>query len=117
MVVLFVLMIRLPPSSTRTATLFPYTTLVRARHGAVRGAKAALGRGTGRRLSRGADRLGRCASRAAQPAGRGRVRLRAAAAPVPALSGGCAARVRRSEERRVGKECVSTGRSRWSPFQ
>src|SRR3546814_15997736 len=23
---------------------------------------------------------------------------------------------RRSEERRVGKECVSTGRSRWSPF-
>src|SRR3546814_13222292 len=30
------------------------------------------------------------------------------AAQVPAL-------VRRSEERRVGKECVSTGRSRWSP--
>src|SRR3546814_21114314 len=27
----------------------------------------------------------------------------------------CAAR-RRSEERRVGKECVSTGRSRWSPY-
>src|SRR3546814_14236368 len=24
---------------------------------------------------------------------------------------------RRSEERRVGKECVSTGRSRWSPEQ
>src|SRR3546814_12282023 len=24
--------------------------------------------------------------------------------------------VRRSEERRVGKECVSTFRSRWSPF-
>src|SRR3546814_14518912 len=24
--------------------------------------------------------------------------------------------VRRSEERRVGKECVSTGRSRWSPY-
>src|SRR3546814_18276474 len=23
----------------------------------------------------------------------------------------------RSEERRVGKECVSTGRSRWSPYQ
>src|SRR3546814_13703746 len=23
--------------------------------------------------------------------------------------------MRRSEERRVGKECVSTGRSRWSP--
>src|SRR3546814_14184799 len=26
------------------------------------------------------------------------------------------ARVHRSEERRVGKECVSTCRSRWSPF-
>src|SRR3546814_4265822 len=25
-------------------------------------------------------------------------------------------RVARSEERRVGKECVSTGRSRWSPY-
>src|SRR3546814_15808566 len=26
------------------------------------------------------------------------------------------ATVKRSEERRVGKECVSTGRSRWSPY-
>src|SRR3546814_13690404 len=26
------------------------------------------------------------------------------------------ARYMRSEERRVGKECVSTGRSRWSPY-
>src|SRR3546814_3078731 len=26
-------------------------------------------------------------------------------------------RARRSEERRVGKECVSTCRSRWSPYQ
>src|SRR3546814_13519581 len=25
--------------------------------------------------------------------------------------------VKRSEERRVGKECVSTCRSRWSPYQ
>src|SRR3546814_12874406 len=30
---------------------------------------------------------------------------------------GCDARlVGRSEERRVGKECVRTGRSRWSPY-
>src|SRR3546814_3070172 len=29
--------------------------------------------------------------------------------------GGCLRRAR-SEERRVGKECVSTGRSRWSPY-
>src|SRR3546814_8850860 len=29
---------------------------------------------------------------------------------------GCAASTSRSEERRVGKECVSTCRSRWSPY-
>src|SRR3546814_12325405 len=29
---------------------------------------------------------------------------------------GVAADLRRSEERRVGKECVSTCRSRWSPY-
>src|SRR3546814_7038138 len=28
----------------------------------------------------------------------------------------CADRAARSEERRVGKECVSTCRSRWSPY-
>src|SRR3546814_15230523 len=28
----------------------------------------------------------------------------------------CALRAGRSEERRVGKECVSTCRSRWSPY-
>src|SRR3546814_10770290 len=32
--------------------------------------------------------------------------------PHPRLIAGCP----RSEERRVGKECVSTGRSRWSPY-
>src|SRR3546814_15563163 len=36
---------------------------------------------------------------------------RAAASPSP-----CCAGDRRSEERRVGKECVSTCRSRWSPY-
>src|SRR3546814_13186721 len=33
----FFLMIRRPPRSTRTDTLFPYTTLFRSRHGGVRG--------------------------------------------------------------------------------
>src|SRR3546814_18034933 len=37
-------------------------------------------------------------------------RLPKIARPCPALD------VRRSEERRVGKECVSTCRSRWSPY-
>src|SRR3546814_14536918 len=38
-------------------------------------------------------------------------RVRLAAGNVLAIQ----ARVKRSEERRVGKECVSTCRSRWSP--
>src|SRR3546814_14607595 len=31
--------------------------------------------------------------------------------------GSMADRLQRSDERRVGKECVSTCRSRWSPYQ
>src|SRR3546814_2380114 len=53
-----------------------------------------------------------------------RVSPRADAAPQPpaARASDCAAppaprrRTDRSEERRVGKECVSTCRSRWSPY-
>src|SRR3546814_20690138 len=45
----------------------------------------------------------------------------AAGAPAPAHYGGVAVLLvtlttDRSEERRVGKECVSTCRSRWSPY-
>src|SRR3546814_6208446 len=40
-------------------------------------------------------------------------RLHAGALPQKGL---CAAGRTRSEERRVGKECVSTCRSRWSPY-
>src|SRR3546814_697813 len=36
--------------------------------------------------------------------------------PVAAIHGGDPAYNARSEERRVGKECVSTCRSRWSPY-
>src|SRR3546814_18215022 len=98
-------MIRRPPRSTRTATLFPYTTLFRSvQTAAVMGLLfwamqfvsastaaillftnpiwvAVLGRFfLGEKLHRGR------------------------------LAG------LRSEERRVGKECVSTCRSRWSPY-
>src|SRR3546814_5895795 len=47
------------------------------------------------------------------------VQLSAASGPVPDLSIVPAETVwnyERSEERRVGKECVSTCRSRWSPY-
>src|SRR3546814_5480121 len=35
---------------------------------------------------------------------------------VPSITNWPAAKFTRSEERRVGKECVSTCRSRWSPY-
>src|SRR3546814_3952965 len=44
---------------------------------------------------------------------------RRGAEPAPGLAGArrqAPARKPRSEERRVGKECVSTCRSRWSPY-
>src|SRR3546814_17432584 len=44
----------------------------------------------------------------------GRFRTDAAGGPSPARL--AAAGARRSEERRVGKACVSTCRSRWSPY-
>src|SRR3546814_20340451 len=101
-------MIRRPPSSTRTDTLFPYTTLFRSSAlpillynvpsrtitdisvdvmkrlrayptiVGVKDATGSLGRVTAQRLACGDDF--------------------------------------RSEERRVGKECVSTCRSRWSAY-
>src|SRR3546814_16291060 len=42
-----------------------------------------------------------------------RAKLRAGLSQAPARIVDCVAR---SEERRVGKECVSTCRSRWSPY-
>src|SRR3546814_10295044 len=47
-------------------------------------------------------------------AGRNRRQRRTSAAP--RHSAKAAEIARRSEERRVGKECVSTCRSRWSPY-
>src|SRR3546814_14389097 len=104
----FFLMIRRPPRSTRTDTLFPYTTLFRSQ-----------------RLP---------APLRAWPSGRRRGRLCAhAECEFPDGDGGSprgAAQLRgepqgdrifahhaaadRSEERRLGKECVSTCSFRWS---
>src|SRR3546814_17545738 len=60
MFVFFFLMIRRPPISTRTYTLFPYTTLFRS-GGQCAGASlhlSWLGVSSGRQLHRGADREG-----------------------------------------------------------
>src|SRR3546814_13763896 len=134
-------MIRRPPRSTRTDTLFPYTTLFRSqgdgtwRHlrlflsaahaaagGAVQpfllsgGAGAVDGGGRGAVLPCGAAlSVARAPADAgrADPAGQPRQYLGGALR----LSGGGAGALRlaRSEERRVGKEGVSTCRSRGSP--
>src|SRR3546814_17445516 len=97
-------MIRRPPRSTRTDTLFPYTTLFRSD-----GQAAEIGTVTvfGHVIWLGWPMLAALAWSA-----------------VPAWFIGrrqypCARLLHdkvRSEERRVGKECVSTCRSRWSPY-
>src|SRR3546814_19506390 len=119
-------MIRRPPRSTRTDTLFPYTTLFRSEivkealglHVQIQCSAALNERGdygklTGCNKDEIAARYGRAKLQAwrhyweaVPPGGEG---LRVTAAPV---LGHC---VRRSEARRVGREGVSTGRSRWSP--
>src|SRR3546814_11792239 len=112
-------MIRRPPSSTRTDTLFPYTTLFRSSARDRRGAQ-------GQRESSLPDpRPGAAApARTAQVlAGSGRyIACLTCPFPLPRrIALGERIRVRgalakRSEERRVGKEWVSTCRSRCSPY-
>src|SRR3546814_16754887 len=105
-------MTRRPPRSTRTDTLFPYTTLFRSHF-------------------RGNDKDMKCQSSPRPASGRERVfRL---TDPLPAalifvahlprlveprigIGRRCGYGCGRSEERRVGKECVSTCRSRWSQY-
>src|SRR3546814_20621598 len=139
-------MLPLPPRSTRTDTLFPYTTLFRS---AVVLNATELRTGTAFRFGSkesGSWRYGRLVKTPTVSA------AVAASAAFPALlplfdehlvfeNSGSHARRRvmltdggvydnlgiscllpgrsaafRSEERRVGKECVSTCRSRWSPY-
>src|SRR3546814_10957631 len=123
-------MIRRPPGSTRTYTLFPYTTLFRSRR-----------QGRQQREEQG-EPVRRGQALTAQPDDgcsdmRGaemKLTLRALStllgypsAELQAHTGEVcdtlrdegvlpSAAIKRSEERRVGKECVSTCRSRWSPY-
>src|SRR3546814_16006765 len=101
-------MIRRPPRSTRTDTLFPYTTLFRsAEDDAV--ALFHIGDPVGQRRQRQRVR----AEIHFAVAETDRQRRAATGADQQVF---LAMKQDRSEERRVGKECVSTCRSRWSPY-
>src|SRR3546814_15849104 len=114
-------MMRRPPRSTRTDTLFPYTTLFRSarfgdawrRHGIQ--AKHQQGRARIARAEREAAAGGEVEQREFAPAFDDH-RCRSGAADRVVRAGEEHLGVGRSEERRVGKECVSTCRSRWSPY-
>src|SRR3546814_19351787 len=117
-------MIRRPPISTLTDTLFPYTTLFRSE---VDGGRAQRPRHADaavavlnldfaqvacvEKFGKLPDQIGidlhGCAL------GRGIGHLNPCFTYDSRSSPVCA---HRSEERRVGKECVSTCRSRWSPY-
>src|SRR3546814_11325609 len=117
-------MIRRPPRATRTDTLFPYTTLFRSRLG---NGGESFGPAVAEVHQRG-DRILRDLTAATAVGGRDRPQHDAAGpvlqlagdAPGELLADAVGARdgrlVLRSEERRVGNECVSTCRSRWSPY-
>src|SRR3546814_18568736 len=94
-------MIRRPPRSTRTDTLFPYTTLFRSAHRAGDPDPQPL-------HPRVAALPVQCRARVAG--------ARGAAQVFGQRVDDRARRPGRSEERRVGKECVSTCRSRWSTY-
>src|SRR3546814_15556072 len=123
--VFFFLMIRRPPRSTRTDTLFPYTTLFRSL--AYGGSWPAVSRvrvvEDGEVLT-----LGRTAITAVATPGHTMGSMSWRWSACAEENGGAACKTivfasslnpvsaeGRSEERRVGKECVSKCRSRWSP--
>src|SRR3546814_11065823 len=112
-------MIRRPPRSTRTDTLFPYTTLFRS---AADARQHHLARALAERND--ADHRGDPDDDAEHgEEGAQAVRLHRAQRHDEGLGETIGDGTQRSppgdgrsEERRVGTECVSTGRSRWSPY-
>src|SRR3546814_14357209 len=115
-VFIFFLMIRRPPRSTRTDTLFPYTTLFRSgfRDSAPVPCRHALGHFAAGRPPQGRPDQSALAAFSASSSSfgaRSETSCRMCSATVSRLRASS-----RSEERRVGQECVSTGRTRWSPY-
>src|SRR3546814_12850266 len=115
-------MIRRPPRSTRTDTLFPYTTLFRSPpDDAGRSAMTACFVYITASNAEEARRIGRSLVEARLAAcANVHERITSIYWWEGAVQEGeeavLVAKTReRSEELRVGKECVSTGRSRWAP--
>src|SRR3546814_13058285 len=99
-------MIRRPPRSTRTDTLFPDTTLFRSEQAMRRLIEA-------EQPAHGVqgEEFG-----ISNPGAEWRWILDPIDGTKSFISGSPLFGTLRSEERRVGKECVSTCRSRWSPY-
>src|SRR3546814_19973975 len=110
-------MIRRPPRSTRTDTLFPYTTLFRSQAPVATADISYCREATIERVAEHSRGMRRAVWIARQIDFL-RVNIRSVGVDVQVdqpRHEGFAGDVNRSEERRVGKECVSTCRSRWSP--
>src|SRR3546814_13232650 len=111
-------MIRRPPRSTRTDTLFPYTTLFRSGE-AVGLPEGQMGNSEVGHLNIGAGRVVYQELVRINKAIRDK-QLQENAVLKETIQylkdNGKKLHLIRSEERRVGKECVSTCRSRWSPY-
>src|SRR3546814_15942579 len=124
-------MLRRPPRSTRPDTLFPYTTLFRSCFAT----RIALDKADGTDLSAAIRHMDRdkpavggdiVAVDCCGTSRRATFACRVIECPRASLVahhqlGHAVFRIKllpegRSEERRVGKECVSTCRSRWSPY-
>src|SRR3546814_17590669 len=110
-------MIRRPPRSTRTDTLFPYTTLFRSLSSADPTAPALLAQLQELllHLREEAWRDEAVAKQARAAGERSEPTIRPFIDIVFRNDHPARRIVQRSEERRVGKDCVSTCRSRWSP--
>src|SRR3546814_17381401 len=113
---IFFLMIRRPPRSTRTDTLFPYTTLFRS----LQPRRAAAFRASASILAGSTFPLGTTQLPPTHLTAGSASHAAAVSALIPPVGQkrtvwNGAARAFRSEERRVGKEGGSTCRYRWSP--
>src|SRR3546814_11419188 len=122
-ILFFFLMIRRPPRSTRTDTLFPYTTLFQ--NFLLVGIDSAANLAEDDPARQGRDSISglRSDTMMVLRIDPGSEQAALLSLPrdlwVPMASGGIQ-RIHAALEigkRRVGKECVSTCRSRWSPYQ